>query len=168
MRQLKGAYEAFWYQQLDRDTSKATSKGGNKLRSYRKVKQCFQMEPYLESIDNSAHRKNVTQLRLSAHRLNIEALRGTVTNPSMRKCTRCNLNETEDEEHFLLQCSAYSDFRSEFTQIVEQTYPNVRHFNNAQWFIFILTVEDKPTCKALGKFLSSCMIRRYQSDPSVV
>ena len=48
--------------------------GGNKFRTYRKFKTCIKYEKYL-NIRNVEIRKNITGLRISAHKLRIETER---------------------------------------------------------------------------------------------
>ena len=62
---MKNKYEDFWHRELTRATSKTNNKGGNKLRTYNTIKQNFQLEPYLENIDNNDHKRALTQLRLT-------------------------------------------------------------------------------------------------------
>jgi hypothetical protein len=168
LHSLKFKYEDFWHKELNRDSSTQKNKGGNKLRSYNKLKQHFHIEPYLQNVENTTHRKHITQLRLSAHKLNIESLRGTITDPKLRTCNKCTLNETEDEQHFLLRCTAYSNPRHEFMSNLAQSYPNTQLFNDHHWYIFLLTNEDKTCCKALGKYITTCLNIRAQLSPSVV
>lgn len=69
------------------------------------------MEKYLSLIDNTTHRIAVSQLRLSSHTLNIETLRGTISDPNERTCNLCNLKKREDEIHFITECSHYTPLR---------------------------------------------------------
>ncbi len=48
--------------------------GGNKLRTYKKIKCKFYAEKYLLNIDNTTKRRAMTQLCVGSHQLNIEAL----------------------------------------------------------------------------------------------
>ena len=121
----------------------------------------FRLEPYLETVDNATDRRQITKLRLSAHRLNIELLRGTVSDPALRLCKECDLGETEDEEHFLLRCKAYSDIRNTFLTEISRTVPNTLTYDDSHWYIFLLTNEDKAICKALGKFVHTEKHRKH-------
>lgn len=157
LHSLKTEYEDHWHRDLNRELSSQKNKGGNKLRSYRKIKQNFHMEPYLQNIDNITHRKNLTQLRLSSHKLNIETMRATTPDPNLRICNKCALNEKEDEEHFLLRCQAYAKLRIDFISSITQSNPNTLPYGDTHWFIYLLTNEDKTVCKALGKYITACL-----------
>ena len=76
-----------------------SNKGNNKLRNYKNYKSAFKCERYIE-INDPLLRRNIAQLRLSAHKLNIESGRYNARNqyipPAERICRNCSLNETED------------------------------------------------------------------------
>ena len=161
---LEESYTRYWYQQLNLTTSKTKNRGGNKLRTYSKIKQHFKIEQYLTLIHNTAHRKALTQLRLSSHQLHIETLRGTVREPRDRLCTKCNLSKTEDEIHFITECPHYLDHRQPLlTKLAE--LPNTSTLNKEAQFIWLLTAEDKDTCQKVGKFIYDCFELR-RSKPS--
>jgi hypothetical protein len=162
---MKLSYVNFWHRELNKDTSKTKNKGGNKLRSYNILKQHFQIEPYLQSVDSADHRRAITRLRLSSHTLNIETMRGTIHDPNLRKCHMCSLDEKEDEEHFLLRCEAYSSQRQMLLRLITETCTNTSIYNDLHWYTFLLTNEDRHICKALGKFINECMTIR-KSDSS--
>ena len=54
----------------------------------------------------------LTKFRLSAHQLRIEQGRYNGTARPDRLCIFCNMNEIEDEYHFILICPLYKDIRS--------------------------------------------------------
>jgi hypothetical protein len=65
-------------------------------------------------------RKKLTQFRQSAHILKIETDRinskGKYIPPNERICTNCSLNQTEDEEHFVVECQKYEPYEGTFTK----------------------------------------------------
>ena len=67
---LKDAFINKWTHDLYDDTRKNTM--GNKLRTYRLFKNNFRMEQYLLVIKSAKLKKNLTQLRVSSHKLHIE------------------------------------------------------------------------------------------------
>ena len=108
---LRERYQEFWKNKLWNDERK---KGGNKLRSYREFKRDIKFEGYLNEIKIFNHRSDLTKLRCSAHKLNIE--KGRYKKPIVpveeRICTKCNKGEIEDEFH-LFVCDFYKDLREE-------------------------------------------------------
>ena len=140
---MKHKYEDFWHKELNKETSRNKNKGSNKLRTYKTIKQNFQLEPYLENIDNIDHIKAVTQLRLSSHNLNIECLRGTVHNPEHRTCNLCSLNEKEDEIHFITKCPSYTTLRLQLLSTLDIAPPIISSYNDTHWFIFLMQTRIK-------------------------
>ena len=81
---------------------------------YRSV-AVFQFQPYLEKINISKFQKVFSRLRMSSHRLEIEAGRWARPNSiplDERKCRTCNA--IEDEYHFVIACSLFKEIRSKF------------------------------------------------------
>ena len=87
---------------------------GKKLRTYNTFKNVIKFEPYLDFIENTSLRKIYSRFRLNSHDPEIERGRyGTKsTPPDERLCSLCNLNEVEDEFHFLVICPRYVDERN--------------------------------------------------------
>ena len=98
---------------INNDISMRCIEGGNKLKTYRKFKTCIKYEKYL-NIRNIEIRKNITRLRISAHKLRIETERFNnklkYIPPEMRTCLNCNRKETEDEFHVVITCPKYSSY----------------------------------------------------------
>ena len=75
----------------------------------------FKLQPYLENINVCKYMQAVSKLRMSSHRLAIES--GRWTRPARipvdeRKCTLCEV--LEDEYHFVLECSIYTELRNKY------------------------------------------------------
>ena len=72
----------------------------------------FKIQPYLEYINICKFSQSFSKLRMSSHRLQIEAGRWARPNSiplNERKCSFCQV--IEDEFHFVLVCQLYSDLR---------------------------------------------------------
>ena len=83
----------------------------NRLRTYREYTPNYTtMLNYLQVVSNFKHRKALSKLRVSDHKLNIEVGRHTKLSLSERICTFCNV-DIEDEKHFLLMCTVYENLR---------------------------------------------------------
>lgn len=75
----------------------------------------FQFQPYLDRINVLKLSQALSKLRMSSHRLEIESGRWVKPNSipvNERKCQNCHL--LEDEFHFILECSIYSDLRKQY------------------------------------------------------
>ena len=81
----------------------------SKLRTYSKIKHCIGFENYLNDVTNISDRIAMTKLRLSNHKLMIEAGRHTKLDINMRLCPNCMV--LESEIHFLFSCSLYTELR---------------------------------------------------------
>ena len=89
----------------------------------------FELKPYLNVISSTKFRKALSRIRLSSHRLEIEA--GRWHKPQKiprneRKCRHCNT--LEDEFHFLLECKTFSDLRKQYIKPYFWRNPNMIKF----------------------------------------
>jgi hypothetical protein len=157
---LKQLYKKGWKEELFCDTRKGNF--GNKLRTYRTYKSDFRTEEYLWKCYNTAHRKAIARFRLSAHKLNIESLRYARPRiePQDRLCTNCNINECEDELHFMITCSCYDDIRSIFFQEISAKYEPFTALSNTDKFTWLCSNIDEYIIKVIGDFLHKCFERR--------
>ena len=71
---------------------------------------------YDDILKSKNERAMLSKTRISAHKLAIEIGRYTRIKPPKweQLCTVCNSGEIEDEEHFLLNCNAYTSIRHVF------------------------------------------------------
>ena len=80
------------------------------LNLFLRYKNDIQFEKYLDILPINK-RATSSCLRLSSHKLLIET--GRYANRSLqrneRKCTFCDMNDLEDEYHFVLVCPVYAD-----------------------------------------------------------
>ena len=110
---LISKFEQDWHQQIYDEVKNP------KLRTYSKFKCHFGTEPYLLNIIDPKLTKCIAKFRLSCHTLEIE--KGRHSKPKIplesRICKQCNLNEIEDEYHFLMICPKYTLLRQEFFKI---------------------------------------------------
>ena len=75
----------------------------------------FQLQPYLDLINVQKFSQILSRLRMSSHRLEIEAGRWVKPNSipvDDRKCAICLI--LEDEYHFVLECEIYKDLSSKY------------------------------------------------------
>ena len=126
-----------------------------KLRTYALVKKYFCVEPYILDIRGNHLITAMARYRKRSHALNIE--RGRFNNPitpkNQRICTRCEVNEIDDEIHLLLHCSAMKNER-------EILFNSVAAIINMQqtheMFLQIMTSRDITVVKSLAQFIYGC------------
>ena len=60
-----------------------------------------------------------------------------------RTCKLCDLNEIEDEPHFMIKCSYYSDFRDKMlSDITDALSFNVDNLSEKDKFKFLMSVTE--------------------------
>ena len=111
MKALKRKFKELWHENIS---------SSSKLEFYKLVKSEFGKEMYLDTVQNYKNRTSLTQLRVSAHRLEIELGRRNSIPRKDRICKWCHRNgitirEIEDESHFLNTCSSNDVYRKYLT-----------------------------------------------------
>ena len=105
---LKNMFSANWDKALHTQS---------KLSYYRTLKSYFAWEDYLDHIPNHKHRRTITRMRSSAHKLRIEEGRYENICQVNRICQFCKIqlgvNIIEDEIHFLTSCDLTGDMRNQ-------------------------------------------------------
>lgn len=171
IHKLKQSYDSYFRSSIFNDHRKDANEN-NKLRTFRLFKQNIKYEPYLDLHISKNIMKQYTQLRLSAHKLNIEIARyikcpkelRTEQKLAARKCTNCDLNVDENEIHFLLECNKYDNIRTPFLNEIHDICMNTRHLNKEQTFIWLMSNEDKSVMIKSIKFVNECF--KLRGDPS--
>jgi len=94
----------------------------SKLCNYNLIKQNIKLEKYLHCNNHVRGRYYHTALRTGSNQLEIERGRWKRLPRSQRLCQQCDWNAIENEEHFILKCPKYDNFREElFQKIIELT-----------------------------------------------
>ncbi|XP_077868890.1 uncharacterized protein LOC144359815 [Saccoglossus kowalevskii] len=129
----------------------------NKLRTYRLLKKDYTYEKYLTVVKNPNHRSALTKLRISAHTLPIEMGRYKNIDISHRKCKVCDLDEVEDEKHFLLKCKLHQEERIKLFTEHNLSSAGVAE---EEIMIKILTSTDNKEITDYAKYIFNCFNRR--------
>ena len=98
------------------------------LLLYREMKTIFELSDYLMSISNVKYRNIISKLRLSAHNLAIERGRHQNVERRLRKCIYCDVNEIEDEFHFVIVCPKYTYLRNKYINKYYTNRPSMLKF----------------------------------------
>ena len=108
----------------------------------------FGYEVYLDTLPSKL-RNILTKLRLSSHKLRIELDRynRNRTPRELRYCILCNVNDVEDEYHFVLVCPAFTGLRKKY--IEAYYYKNPSAFK----FCELLKPDKKNILYKLSKYL---------------
>lgn len=131
-----------------------------KLRNYKLHKSTYSIEPYILYLDNKRYQRSIFRLRASSHRLQIELGRHTkpITPLIDRKCIFCKNGDIDDEVHFLINCNFHDMER-------KLLYENIGLSNSDKPddlsnFIYVLSLKDKSSLNALGKFITDSFSKR--------
>ena len=128
-----------------------------KMRTYIKFKQDLRMETYLLEIRDFKLRRNLSKLRLSSHKLEIETGRYNNITIEQRICRNCDKNCVEDEEHALIHCPSYSSTRARFFMEVKRI--DCLHTLN---FIDLMKSKNIDILFCLAKFISKIFAERKE------
>jgi hypothetical protein len=128
----------------------------NKLRTYRLYKTEFECETYCSVPMSRGHRSILFKFRSCNLQLNIETGRYVSKPIHERVCTLCNGVNIEDEQHFLMTCTAYTDLRFYLFKAASTVNASFNMLDTTDKFIFLLK-EAK-----LQNILASILFNMYK------
>ncbi|MCG7867658.1 MAG: reverse transcriptase family protein, partial [Candidatus Thiodiazotropha taylori] len=108
----------------------------------------FHFQPYLENINVYKFIQALSKLRVSSHRLEIEAgrWRKPVRVPlNERKCINCQV--IEDEYHFIIECHLYNDLRKKYISKYFWSRPSMFKF------VELINSTNQNCVRKLGAFI---------------
>ena len=130
----------------------------SKSLAHRKHKTEFKMESYLTQVINTSHRRALTKLRLSDHKLGVENgrhIRSKIKREN-RTCKLCSKPDkqapTEDEVHFITRCDNFmrmKNLRNEFFN--EIMLP--KGYTDEKQCIVLMEMDSKEDNIKLAKFV---------------
>ena len=133
-----------WTTALWNDTNKVN---GNKLRTYRIFKESLTAEIYIKHPFITRHqRRSIAAIRCGSSSLKIET--GRYAKPPLllneRLCTNCNTGaiELQDEKHFILHCTFYSELRKELFDRAKDLLLNFYDLSDNDKLLFLMNEEN--------------------------
>ena len=141
----------------------ATGQTG-KLRTYALFKTTFVKEKYFSVVKEKEVRKHYTSFRISAHRLEIETGRYKKIPVNTRLCKFCNLEQIEDEVHFLFHCNAYTNLRKKFTDRIINQCRNYDFLSDKNKLIWLMINESDQVINLFANFIFTCFKYRTVCD----
>ena len=160
---LQQEFRSYWLQSINSPFSRSNRSCGNKLRTYKKFKNTFEMEKYLY-LPHVSQRKALSKLRISAHKLRIETGRYSSKNnyikPEDRLCVHCDLNAVEDEIHFVTKCHKYNALREGLFNHLSNVKKYFPSYSDEQKFLYMMTMEGTDDLCKLAKFVVAAMSLR--------
>ena len=126
-----------------------------KLYFYSLIKKNFGLEKYLKYIQNPFERREITKLRISAHKFPVETGRYTNTEHDLRICPLCTCG-VGDEMHYFTVCSHknISKLRELFINKLININKAYVHLSIENCFIYIMCLHDKSVLYLASKYIS--------------
>ena len=156
VKNLKYIFQFQWKNEINKESQ--TIGSGNKLRTYATFKKEFEYEQYLNFDLDFRKRREITKLRISAHRLEIELGRYQTKKNKIeakdRLCTHCTLNQVEDEKHILFSCPKYDCHRKDMFNNLFEIFPGLSTLNEDDQFCFIMKCNDCEVFKILSNMIT--------------
>ena len=119
------------------------------------------MEKYLDMVTDKRYRTAITRLRTSSHTLEIELGRYTIPRTPVTDRLCCVCKVMEDEEHFLVSCEQYAEFRDDFFKKVAYRFNSFTPLSDHEKYIFLMKTDDPYIVAWLGKHIAqSCQTLR--------
>ena len=162
---LKNHYCEIDFNALSSDTGRRPGQG-NKLRTYATFKETHTLEPYLHQVSSFNNRRDITKLRLSAHKLEIESGRHHNIPSDLRFCPHCP-DKVGDEKHFIISCSKLTNERSSLFEVCKDNIENFLNVDPDNQFIEIMKASTKPVALALGCYCSAGFAKLGLSNKKV-
>ena len=143
-------YETEWKTELRRKP---------KLRLYRNLKSSLGVEKYLQLNLPSNQRSILAQLRLGILPLCVETGRYINLKFDDRICKQCNDNVTEDEMHFIFECSLYQVERNNFLRVIRENEPETREMEKIDILLFCFQTQ----VRKLARYVQEIFEKRQQN-----
>ena len=133
----------------------------SKLNFLAMYKNEHKFEKYLQ-MHNFEHRRAITKLRTSSHKLGIETGRWNNIQRENRICENCLYNNVDDEHHFLFECHMHIAERTElFETLQNKTNIDISHPEHQEEISKkMFSTDDLASLNAIGKFICNAFKKR--------
>ena len=106
------------------------------LHLYREINQYLVVEKYVRLNLTSNQRSLLAQLRIGILPIRVETGRFNNMKLQDRLCQQCNLQQVEDEIHFLFYCELYAEERNNFINEMSIIHPTFTRYNDIEKVTF--------------------------------
>ena len=83
--------------------------------------------------------------------------------PCDRLCTLCNLNEVEDEFHFIMACPYYNNIRTKLLSGFKEMY-DTDHLSDKDIFLLIISTDEYDCISLVLNYVNSAFLLRSSHD----
>ena len=163
---LESKFSLFWKQEVNKiKLGRNDNTDHNKLRFYKTLKSTFDIEPYVESIQNRNQRAWLSRIRISAHRLHVETGRYSrpVTPINERVCRYCDTLAIDNEQH-LLTCPTFSVKRNCLFGKISAIDPLFSNLSTNDKLLTLLCLVDPKIAKLFNKYIGIVFAARTRLD----
>ena len=173
-RHIRAKFSSFWLQQINAEKPGPDGFDHNKLRTYKKFKGVFDIEPFYSFVRNRSQRADLSRFRISAHCLGVERLR--YSRPpvplAQRGCRFCGplgpriaigspgRGPVDDELHAITACSLMAAERFVLYQKMSNIYPRFGDLNCQQKFVRLMCPVSAAECKLINRFIGKTFEKR--------
>lgn len=126
----------------------------HKLKLFNQLIKSQSEPPYLNVLHTRKDRSTIAKLRLSAHKLAIEAGRYDNLDVNSRVCLNCNKNQIETEIHFLLSCEQYNQNRNILFKEITNHNPFFMNMSDVSKIKYLLNHKDKKILREIINFIT--------------
>ena len=130
----------------------------SKLRTYNIIKHEYGVENYVKTLYNRSYKSIMAQFRTGILPLKVETGRFTNIPWQFRICELCNMEDIEDEFHFMMCCTCYNHVRSDLFSIAHEKYSDFYTLEPDVKFYILMNDED--LTKPVAHFLYTAYMKR--------
>ncbi|XP_063418062.1 uncharacterized protein LOC134700624 [Mytilus trossulus] len=148
---------------IDQCTQDQSSKihDSSKLKFYQQFHNSKQRSSYVDVLSNRLERSSLCKIRLSAHNLAIEKGRYLGLATDERVCNVCKSGEVEDENHFLLKCEFFSNYRFNFKNKILNILPTCCSENQLN-INSCINSNSLKVLKVTSSYIHKCLMYRNE------
>ena len=128
---------------------------GNKLRTYRNLKEKYETDTYLFLDIDKTLIKQFTQIKISNSNLMIELGRHNKTDINNRMCTVWK-NGVEDEYHFIILCSSLNNIRNKMFANILSIFPFFHVLTDEKKLLYLFQCEEYDIVEVISLNIFYC------------
>ena len=128
---------------------------GNKLRTYRNLKEKYETDTYLFLDIDKTLIKQFTQIKISNSNLMIELGRHNKTDINNRMCTVWK-NGVEDEYHFIILCSSLNNIRNKMFANILSIFPSFHVLTDEKKLLYLFQCEEYDIVEVISLNILYC------------
>ena len=132
------------------------------LRTDKKIKTEFTMEPYLDLVQNYRYHKAISSIRTSSRSLAVEYGRHHNIPLNMTLCHTCCM--IDNEMHFIMNCKMNQVERDIFYSNMMQVDQSFMDLHATDMFVYVFSSRDPQILTWLGKLIHKSLSARNESQ----